>query len=98
MEPRFELARVLAEAVAVAAGELADPIDKVTVSNNRIFVSAGRNRLELSYVHHNAYSPEGAVMPGSGHWSVMIVGVAKANRFAAVARIVMEKLGLSSEP
>ena len=73
MEPRFERARVISEAIDIAAHALAQPIDKVNVTRDRIFVHAGRERLELSYGYDNAYSTDGSVMPGSGHWSVSIV-------------------------
>ena len=86
MEPRFELARVLAEAVGVAARSLEKPIDRVEVSGDRIFVSAGGECLELSSAYHNAYTQDGSVKPGSGHWSVSIVGPAKRGRLAAAVR------------
>jgi len=78
MEPRFERARVLAEAVGVAASVLESPIDKVKISARRIFVFAGGARAELSYAYNNAYAQDGSVMPGSGHWSVSVVKVTKA--------------------
>ena len=81
MEPRFERARVLAEAVGVAARALTASIDKVEISDEKIFVFAGRERAELSYVYNNAYAKDGSVMPGSGHWSVTIVKVTKASWF-----------------
>ena len=81
MEPRFERARVLAEAVRVAASALSAPIDKVKISGEKIRVSAGKERAELSYVYDNAYTQDGAVMPGSGHWSVMVVKLSKARWF-----------------
>jgi hypothetical protein len=81
MEPRFERARVLAEAVGVAANTLKDPIDRVKVTRDKIFISAGRERLELAYTYDNAYSQDGSIMPGSGHWSVSIIKLTKASWF-----------------
>ena len=95
MEPRFELASVLAEAVGVGARALEHPIDTVTVSRDRIFISAGGERLELSYTYHNAYTQDGSVMPGSGHWSVSIVRQTKGNRFAAIVRAAVRKITFS---
>ena len=91
MEHRFELARVLAEAVDIGARALEKPIDKMTVSGDRIFISAGREHLELSYTYHNAYAQDGSIMPGSGNWSVSIVKSTKENRFAAVVRAIFGK-------
>ena len=51
------------------------------VFREKIFVFAGRERLELSYVYDNAYSEDGSVKPGSGHWSVSIVKLTKARWF-----------------
>jgi hypothetical protein len=81
MAPKFERARVLGEAIGVAATTLADPIDKMKVSDEKILIFAGRERLELSYAYHNAYAPDGSVMPGSGHWSVSIVKLTRQSRF-----------------
>jgi hypothetical protein len=92
MAPKFERARVLAEALEIGAHELDDPIDKMTVSASRISVFAGRACLELSYAYHNAYAENGGVKPGSGHWSVSIVSATKENRFAALARGIFEKI------
>ena len=98
MAPKFERARVLAEAIEIGAHKLEDPIDKVTVSGNRISVFAGRECLELSYAYYNAYSEDGGVKPGSGHWSVSIIGSTKQNRFAALVRAVFEKTPFSKGP
>jgi hypothetical protein len=81
MEPRFERAHLLAEAVSVASSALAAPIDEVKISDKRIVILAGRERLELSYTYNNAYSQDGSVMPGSGHWSVAIIKMTKAGWF-----------------
>ena len=91
MAHEFERARVIAEAVDVAASALKAAIDSVTVSGDRIFVSAGAERLELSYVYNNAYAQDGSIMPGSGHWSVSIVGAVRKNRFAAALRAILPK-------
>jgi hypothetical protein len=81
MEPKFERARVLGEALDIATNALEDPIDKVQVSREKIFVFAGRERLELSYTYDNAYAQDGSVMPGSGHWSVSIVKLTRKKWF-----------------
>ena len=81
MAPKFERASVLSQALDVATNALEDPIDKVKVFREKIFVFAGRERLELSYVYDNAYSEDGSVKPGSGHWSVSIVKLTKARWF-----------------
>lgn len=89
MEPRFELTRALSEAVGVAAAALADPIDRISVSPHRIFVCAGRVCLELSYTYNNAYSQDGSIMPGSGHWSAAVVRRYTENRFMAALRSLL---------
>jgi len=81
MEPRFERARVLAEAVGVAARSLTACIDQVKIREGKIIVFAGKERAELSYTYNNAYAQNGSIMPGSGHWSVTIVKVTKAGWF-----------------
>ena len=86
MEPRFEQTRALGEAIRVAADVLAEPIEKVRMSRDRIFICAGRECLELSYTYNNAYSQDGSIMPGSGHWSVAIVRRYRENGFAAAVR------------
>lgn len=92
MEPRFELARVLAEAVGVAAHSLSKPIDRIKVSGDRIFISAGSECLELSSAYHNAYTQDGSIMPGSGHWSVSIVGAVKSGRLAVALRALFGRV------
>jgi hypothetical protein len=91
MAPKFERARVLAEALQIGAHELEDPIDQVRISGNRISVSAGRKHIKLSYAYHNAYSQNGSVMPGGGHWSVSIISSAKENSLAALVRGIWRK-------
>jgi hypothetical protein len=91
MAPKYERARVLAEALEVGVRELEDPIDNVTVSGDRISIVAGRKRLELLYTYHNAYSQNGSVMPGSGHWSVSIKSSHKENSFGALVRAIWRK-------
>jgi hypothetical protein len=81
MEPRFERARVLGQAIDVAAHTLVDPIEKIILSDQAIFVFAGRERLELSYAYYDAYTQDGSVMPGSGHWSVQLVKSTKLSWF-----------------
>lgn len=86
MEPKYERARLLAEAVAVAAALLDEPIDRLTISGGRIAVSAGLKSIALSYAYHNAYGPDGAIKPGSGHWGVSVIDAPKQGRAAAFLR------------
>lgn len=86
MEPRFERARVLAEAIEAAVHELKQPIDSIKISGNRIGVSAGATCIEYSYAYHNAYSSSGGVMPGSGHWAVSRIDAKRTSRWRALLR------------
>ena len=86
MAPQHERARVLNLAIEFAANELSDPIDKITVFAGQILIVAGSKRIELSYTYHNAYSENGAIMPGSGNWDVSMIGVSKENWLIALLR------------
>lgn len=86
MAPKFERARVLSMALDIGAQQLEDPVDRIAVGRSRIWLFAGATCLELSYAYCNAYAEGGAVMPGSGHWSVSIVGSNRQNPFAAFVR------------
>ena len=86
MEPRFERARVLAEAIDIAARELKNPIDRIQVSGNTITMRAGGERVDLSFAYYNAYTPDGSAMPGSGHWSVSLIQGSGSRGLASLVR------------
>ena len=73
MHPKHERLRVLGQALDTAGQLLDDPIDRLEVTNSHIRVWADGRRLTFRYQYNNAYSPEGGVMPGSGHWSVELI-------------------------
>jgi hypothetical protein len=70
MAPHHERARLLGEAIAQANSVLAEPIDRIEVTPEKIHVWARGKHLAMTYGYANAYGDKGEAMPGSGHWWV----------------------------
>jgi hypothetical protein len=70
MAPHFERARVLHTAIQTATYELDEPIDRLEVTELRIFVWAGKKVIAMKYRYADSYGPDGVGMPGAGEWVV----------------------------
>ncbi len=70
MEPKYERLRMLGEAMRAGAEHFSHPIDRLEVKGGKVIVSAGGERLVLSYHYNDNYNAQGDVLLGSGNWSV----------------------------
>jgi len=66
--PKYERVRALEAAIQAAVNVLDDPIDRIEVRRDSILVGANSRQLILAWSYQNAYAPDGAALPGSGHW------------------------------
>jgi hypothetical protein len=73
MAPHFERARLLGAAIEIATYELREPIDRIEVSELRIFVWAGKKTISMKYHNAGSYRPD---VLGGGDWVVEKVGLA----------------------
>lgn len=70
MAPYFERARVLHAAIEIATYELGDPIDRVEVTELRIFAWAGKKSIAMKYHYADGYRHDGIAILGGGQWVV----------------------------
>jgi hypothetical protein len=76
---------MLHEAVDIAAARLPEPIRRITVSQGRVTCWSRTQTLSMSFYYQDAYSQEGAVMPGSGRWCF---GELRVRRVGLVGRLL----------
>ncbi|MEO6340689.1 MAG: hypothetical protein ABIO39_11655 [Caulobacteraceae bacterium] len=70
MHPKYERVRMLDAAISAAVERLDRPIDWIEVRRGKVIVSAGGERMALSYQYSDSYNAQGDVLLGGGRWSV----------------------------
>jgi hypothetical protein len=68
MAQQFERQRMLCAAIALATDMVGEPIEVLQVKANQITCLTETKRVSMTYHYANAYSADGAAMPGSGSW------------------------------
>jgi hypothetical protein len=71
MHPKYERVRMLDAAISAGVERFDRPIDRIEVRGGKVIVSAGGERLVLSYHYNDSYDAQGNVLLGGGQWSVM---------------------------
>ena len=71
--PKYQRADILAAALNIATGILADPIEGLEVADNGLVSWAAGRFILMTYCWDNDYAQDGAPLLGGGAWSVQYV-------------------------